>query len=126
MLHLNNKIPTIYGVPDHLHQVVVNLLLNAVDAMQESENPCVTIKTKHSNEHVLLSISDVGKGIPEEKQNRIFEPFYTTKDVGKGTGLGLSVSHGIVSKMGGDITVDSEVGQGTTFTITIPIEESLA
>lgn len=117
-----SNLPKIEGVPDQLHQVIVNLLLNAVDAMQDVEDPVITIRTEYQHPQIELSISDIGQGIPEEQQDRIFEPFYTTKEVGKGTGLGLSVSHGIVSKMGGTINVDSEEGEGTTFTITLPTE----
>lgn len=122
-LQLSPDISQIYGVPDHLHQVIVNLLLNAVDAMQEVNQPKITIETRQENQQIKFTITDIGKGIAEEEQNRIFEPFYTTKEVGKGTGLGLSVSHGIITKMGGTIDVESEVGSGTTFIITLPLEE---
>lgn len=122
-LDLASNIPQIEGVPDHLHQVIVNLLLNAVDAMQEIQDPQIIIKTTTGGQIITLAISDIGQGIPKEQQNRIFEPFYTTKEVGKGTGLGLSVSHGIITKMGGTIEVDSEPGHGTTFTITLPTDQ---
>lgn len=122
-LELASNLPQIEGVPDQLHQVMVNLLLNAVDAMQEVENPAITIHTEFRNSQIEIAISDIGQGIPEEQQDRIFEPFYTTKEVGKGTGLGLSVSHGIITKMGGTIEVNSEPGQGTTFTITLPTQQ---
>lgn len=122
-LQLATDIPQINAVPDHLHQVIVNLLLNAVDAMKDKENPKITLQTQLQNQQILLTVSDIGKGIPADVQDRIFEPFYTTKDVGKGTGLGLSVSHGIITKMGGTINVKSEVDHGTTFTITLPLEE---
>ncbi|MFH5832115.1 nitrogen regulation protein NR(II) [Halalkalibaculum sp. DA3122] len=121
-LNLNPDLPTILCVPDHIHQVLVNLLLNAVDAMNEVEDPEVNINTKRMEEPegVCIMVSDIGTGISEEHLDRIFEPFFTTKEVGAGTGLGLSVSHGIINKMGGTISVESEVGQGTTFTITLP------
>ena len=70
-----------------------------------------------------ISISDTGSGIAEEKLNKIFEPFFTTKPVGKGTGLGLSIAYDIVKKHNGEITVESEMGKGTTFTVQIPVVE---
>lgn len=121
-LDLSSRLPKIEGVPDHIHQVVVNLLLNAVDAMKEVKNPEITIKTWREDKLAKMAIKDIGKGIPEKELNRIFEPFFTTKEVGSGTGLGLSVSHGIITKMGGTIEVESEVGEGTTFIINMPIE----
>jgi len=120
-LSLGAEVPTLRGVPDQMHQVIVNILLNAVDAMAGVEKPKITIKTWRDQNLVKLSITDVGTGIPEEAQNHIFEPFYTTKEVGKGTGLGLSVSHGIITKMGGHIRVFSSEGKGTTFTIILSV-----
>ncbi len=121
-LQLSPNLPKIYCVPDHIHQVLVNLLLNAVDAMKDVDNPRVTVKTNRTQnpEGVQIQVSDIGTGIDEEHIDHIFEPFYTTKEVGAGTGLGLSVSHGIINKLGGSITVDSEKGTGTTFVITLP------
>lgn len=121
-LELSHRLPKIEGVPDHIHQVVVNILLNAVDAMKGMKEQKITVQTRTNDKMTELSISDNGKGMSEEVQNRIFEPFFTTKDVGSGTGLGLSVSHGIITKMGGSIEVDSEAGEGTTFTIKLPPE----
>lgn len=122
-LNLSPELGKLRGVPDHLHQVMVNLLLNAVDAMEDVTNPEIIIKTWQENGRARISVSDIGKGISREEQSRIFEPFYTTKEVGSGTGLGLSVSHGIINKMDGTIEVDSEPGQGATFIITLPIKE---
>lgn len=120
-LNLSGNLPSISCVPDQIHQVLVNLLLNAVDAMKETANPKITISTLKQQENIKLTVVDVGKGIKEENQSRIFEPFFTTKDVGRGTGLGLSVSHGIINKMGGSIRAESEYGKGTTFIIKLPI-----
>jgi len=121
-LELSHRLPKIEGVPDHIHQVVVNILLNAVDAMKGMKEQKITVQTRMNGKMTELSISDIGKGMSEEVQNRIFEPFFTTKDVGSGTGLGLSVSHGIITKMGGNIEVASEIDEGTTFTINLPPE----
>ena len=103
-----------------LQQVVINLVINAVDAMEE--NGVLTIETRKApkNQEILLQISDTGKGIPENILPLIFEPFFTTKKVGKGTGLGLSIVHGIVTHAGGKIDVASSP-KGATFTVRLPI-----
>lgn len=123
-LKLEPDLPSIICVPDHIHQVLVNLLLNAVDAMEGVDEPSISIETEKVTdpERILIRVSDVGTGIKQENLERIFEPFFTTKEVGSGTGLGLSVSHGIIKKMGGTITAESEIGKGTTFLISLPIE----
>jgi len=124
-LNLSTSLPRISSVPDQIHQVLVNLLLNAVDAMKEVKDPRITINTQEKEEGAIeLSIADVGKGIKEENKSRIFEPFFTTKDVGSGTGLGLSVSHGIINKMNGSIHAESTYGKGTTFFIQLPINNT--
>ncbi|NGP87052.1 two-component system sensor histidine kinase NtrB [Fodinibius halophilus] len=121
-MNLEDNLPPITCVPDQIHQVLVNLFLNAVDAMEGISEPVVTITTIREEQHIKLKVADVGKGITEEDQSRIFEPFFTTKEVGSGTGLGLSVSHGIISKMDGSIWVESEPGEGATFIIELPIK----
>lgn len=123
-LDLSNDLQRISCVPDQIHQVLVNLLLNAVDAMQEVDDPKVTISTRQKDGNIEMSITDIGKGIKEEHKSRIFEPFFTTKEVGNGTGLGLSVSHGIINKMNGSIQVESTYGEGTSFNIQLPIKNS--
>ncbi|MDZ7772751.1 MAG: PAS domain S-box protein [Balneolaceae bacterium] len=123
-LDLSPELPPIICVPDQLQQVFVNLLLNAVDAMEGREEPRVEIATRVTEDHIELSVRDNGKGIPEEQQPRIFEPFFTTKEVGRGTGLGLSVSHGIITRMDGAIVVDSTPGEGALFTIRLPINDT--
>ena len=103
----------------HLSQVFMNLLVNAAQAIEKWGK--VTVKTWVQGEDIYVSITDTGSGIPVENQKMIFEPFFTTKAAGKGTGLGLSISYDIVNMHSGDITVESEVGKGSTFTIRIPI-----
>ncbi|MDR8391345.1 PAS domain S-box protein [Aliifodinibius sp. S!AR15-10] len=122
-LELSPNLPEVLCVPDHIHQVLVNLLLNAVDAMKEIEEPKIIVETTRTKEPdgIQIKVSDIGTGITEEHMDHIFEPFFTTKEVGAGTGLGLSVSHGIINKMGGNIAVDSTPGEGTTFNIVLPI-----
>jgi PAS domain S-box-containing protein len=102
-----------------LSQVLMNLAVNASDAMPDGG--VFTIRTGADGERmVYLSVEDTGHGIPDEIRTQIFDPFFTTKDVGKGTGLGLSVVHGIVAQHGGRIEVESAVGKGTTFKVTLP------
>lgn len=115
-----SDLPRVSCNPSHLLQVVMNILINAAQAIEERGK--VTICTSVKGQSILISIQDTGSGISPENQKRLFTPFFTTKPVGKGTGLGLSVSYGIISKMGGEILVESQVGVGSTFTIQIPIK----
>jgi len=105
--------------PQQLNQVFMNLLVNAAHAIEKQGE--ITINTRHEDDSILVAISDTGVGIPEKDLGRIFDPFFTTKEIGKGTGLGLSITYDIVKKHNGDITVHSEVGNGTTFTVRIPV-----
>jgi signal transduction histidine kinase len=105
-----------------LNQVFMNLLTNAAQALGEKgAGGTIKIRTAQTNGKVIITVADDGPGIPADMLPRIFDPFFTTKDVGQGSGLGLSIVHGIVERHGGTIAVDSHVGQGTTFTITLPI-----
>ena len=113
------ELPRIQCLPFQLKQVFMNLLVNAAHAIEQRGT--ITISTRRDGEHVVVCVSDTGKGIDPRHLNRIFEPFFTTKPVGVGTGLGLSVSYSIVQKHNGRIEVESELGQGTTFRITLPI-----
>ena len=115
------KIPLTKCNLGQLNQVFMNLLINAVQAIEEHGE--ISIKTERRDGDIVVSISDTGSGIQEDKLNRIFEPFFTTKEVGKGTGLGLSIAYDIVKKHSGEILVTSEIGKGSTFTITIPVVE---
>jgi len=112
-------LPRISANKTHLEQVVVNLLNNAIDA--SSPNGTVVIRTRVHDDGVEIWVRDWGKGIPEADLERIFDPFYTTKDVGEGTGLGLSISYGIVSAHGGRINVESRPEEGTTVTVRLPV-----
>ncbi|MFY0625843.1 MAG: hypothetical protein JXR07_06100 [Reichenbachiella sp.] len=115
----DHSMQTIKCLPGQLNQVFVNLIGNASDAIDFKGT--ITIRTTNlDDDNIQLQIQDDGKGISEEVQRKIFDPFYTTKSVGKGTGLGLSITYGIIEKHGGSIKVDSEVGKGTVFTVTIP------
>ncbi|MEO8057096.1 MAG: ATP-binding protein [Burkholderiales bacterium] len=113
-------LPNVRCLPSELNQVFMNLLVNAAHAVHK-ERGTITVRTGTESEEVWVEIEDDGGGIPSENLKRIFDPFFTTKPVGKGTGLGLSLSYGIVKKHGGRIEVDSEVGRGTRFRVTLPI-----
>ena len=105
--------------PGPLNQVIMNVIANAIDAIEgEGE---ITITTGQSDSMFVISVADTGKGIPESIRERIFEPFYTTKPVGEGTGLGLSISYGIIQEHKGRIEVRSEEGKGTEMIIKIPM-----
>lgn len=113
---------------NQMQSVIINILINAIDSMEPGGhiiiNTSLTLSTeKYSKKGIEISITDTGCGISPEKLDKLFEPFYTTKEVGKGTGLGLSVSYGIVERHGGTIRVKSKVGQGSTFIIWLPLEE---
>jgi two-component system NtrC family sensor kinase len=112
-------IPELVTDRNQLQQVLLNILNNSIDAM--SGRGKITITTSLEGKKVRITLTDTGKGIKPDHLDKIFMPFFTTKEVGKGTGLGLSVSYGIIKNLGGEITVASTVGVGTTFTITLPI-----
>jgi two-component system NtrC family sensor kinase len=111
--------PEVQGVEHKLQQVFLNLFLNARDAMPKGG--WLTIVTRAERDGAVVEIADTGSGIPAEQLSRIYDPFFTTKEIGKGTGLGLSITYGIVQEHGGTITCDSQVGQGTRFSIRLPL-----
>ncbi|MEZ5359816.1 MAG: ATP-binding protein [Candidatus Zixiibacteriota bacterium] len=113
-------IPQLYCRLNQLNQVFLILLINAGQAI--TENGKIHISTMADEQNIYIKIRDNGSGIPEPILNRIFEPFFTTKEVGKGTGLGLSLAYDIIVKHNGIINVNSEIGVGTEFTITLPIK----
>jgi two-component system NtrC family sensor kinase len=104
-----------------MQQVFMNLIINAAEAMAGTGRLSVTTAFEVDREAIQITFRDTGHGIREENVGRIFDPFFTTKEVGHGTGLGLAISYGIVKEHGGTITVESEVGKGTAFTIELPI-----
>jgi PAS domain S-box-containing protein len=116
---LSPSAPFVQGIEYKLQQVFLNLFLNARDAMPRGG--WLTIVTRAAGDAVAVEIGDTGSGIPPDHLSRIYDPFFTTKDIGKGTGLGLSITYGIVQEHGGTITCDSIVGQGTRFTLTLPV-----
>jgi two-component system NtrC family sensor kinase len=128
-LDLDRTLPPIWIDADQIKQVIMNMLVNAQHAVEEKGS--ITVSTRRSTDPrapatepkpmVAISVIDTGCGIPEANLRRIFDPFFTSKDVGKGTGLGLSVSHGIVEAHGGLIDVQSKVGEGSTFRVFLPL-----
>jgi len=109
-------------VPGGTLHVITNIVKNALDELPEGGE--LVIRSSSDENSLAVSVSDNGPGIPEDIREKIFEPFFTTKKIGKGTGLGLSICQQIVEKQGGSLRVDSEVGRGTTFTITLPRNEA--
>jgi two-component system NtrC family sensor kinase len=130
-LDLDRTLPPIWIDADQIKQVIMNMLVNAQHAVEEKGS--IVISTRRATEPrapaqaaepvpmVVVSIVDTGCGISENNLRRIFDPFFTSKDVGKGTGLGLSVSHGIIESHGGLIEVESKVGEGSTFRVFLPL-----
>ena len=102
-----------------LNQVFMNLLINATESIENHGE--ILIKTSFEEDNIVVFISDTGCGIPPEIVSKIFEAFFTTKEIGKGTGLGLSISYEIIKKHNGSISVISVLGKGTSFTVRIPI-----
>ena len=118
-------LPEIECLPSQLNQVFMNVLVNAAQSIETKG--VITVSSGMSGAHnVRLEISDTGQGIAPEHLDRIFDPFFTTKPVGKGTGLGLSLSYGIIRKHRGNIEIQSKVGAGTTFRITLPVSQETA
>lgn len=121
--NLAPQLPPVVASRSQFHQVFMNIIMNAVQAMDEKG--ALTLSTCYNAEKdaVEVSISDTGRGIPPDQIDRIFDPFFTTKESGHGTGLGLSISYGIITAHHGTIRVESKLGQGTTFTISLPVAQ---
>lgn len=124
--HLDAALPQVWGDADLIKQVMMNLLVNAQQAVDKEgrisvETRLITPSDTHEQQTVEISVRDNGCGIPQANLQRIFDPFFTSKEVGKGTGLGLSVSYGIVKAHGGKISVESTVGEGTVFHVQLPV-----
>jgi two-component system NtrC family sensor kinase len=122
MTELDGNLKPVLSDPSQLQQVFLNLITNAIDAHDGKPYGAIRISTQADDEHQQARIvfADTGSGIPKEILSKIFDPFFTTKAVGKGTGLGLSICYSIMQRLGGSISVRSEVGQGTEFTLTVP------
>ena len=120
-VELSEDLPLVHANGNQLQQVLMNLMMNAQQAM-DGGSGAVTLRSRPTIEgEVEILVEDNGPGMPEDVRSKIFEPFFTTKPTGKGTGLGLSVSFGIIEDHSGEIVVESEPGEGTTFSIKLPV-----
>ena len=118
---LEDDIPTILGDSSGLRQVFMNLMINACHAIKDGGRVEISATYSDTDQAVIVQVSDTGCGIAHEVIDRIWDPFFTTKEVGKGVGLGLALSYNIVKRHGGEITVESHEGKGSTFTVTLPV-----
>jgi len=125
-LDLASDLPRVYCDPSQIEQVLLALVMNSIDAMPRGGNLWMRARVLPDSEQIEIQVRDDGSGIPPEILPHIFEPFLTTKESGRGVGLGLAISHSIVERHHGGIEVQSEVGRGTTFTITLPIDGKAA
>lgn len=119
VLEIEPDLPMILADGGQIQQAVIALATNAIDAMPDGGT--LTFRVASKGNRILIEVADTGAGIPQENMPKIFEPFFTTKDVGKGTGLGLAVCYGIISEHNGRISVRSNLGKGTTFSILLPV-----
>ncbi|HQU91655.1 MAG TPA: ATP-binding protein [Pyrinomonadaceae bacterium] len=122
VLELADELPQVNADSGQIQQAVIALATNAIDAMPDGGT--LTFRTAAQHKSIAIEIKDTGAGIPAEDLSKIFEPFFTTKEVGKGTGLGLAVCYGIITDHAGRLSVRSNVGKGTTFTILLPVSEA--
>ena len=121
----NDSLPKIYTVPEQFQQVLVNLLLNALDAVKEvQDSPVIIIERTVEDDWIVVKVIDQGIGMTEEQVRQAFEPFYTTKSPAEGTGLGLAVSYRIVEALGGRIRIESSPGAGTIVTVSFPVVDT--
>jgi two-component system NtrC family sensor kinase len=120
---MSANLPPIYGEKKSLQQVFLNLFINAIQAMLDGGSLLIKARPSPDGQWMVIDVQDTGIGIDPEHLSQIFDPFYSTKQVGRGTGLGLSVTYGIVEKHGGHIEVKSRKGEGATFTVTLPLHQ---
>lgn len=120
-IETEEDLPLVRAVSTQLEQVLINLICNAVDALENVKEKKLAIRVTRQNNKVEAIFADNGSGMPEEVTDKMFEPFFTTKEVGKGTGLGLSIVYGIIKEHNGDITCHSIPGEGTSFTLSLPV-----
>ena len=127
---LDETLPSVPCQPGEINQVLLNLIVNAVDAVtdalgstSEMDKGMIRISTSRIDTWIEIQISDTGTGIPESVQEKIFDPFYTTKPLGKGTGQGLAIAASVIANHGGTLTFETIPGSGTTFHIRLPLEE---
>jgi signal transduction histidine kinase len=117
-IRLDDGLPKVQADESQIRQIVMNLMVNALQAMEKGGR--LTVTTKFSEGRTMLSVQDTGTGIPDDIKDKIFLPFFTTKEMHMGTGIGLSVVHGIVKSHGGDIEASSAPGKGAEFRVWLP------
>ena len=123
-LHLAEGLPTFVGNSQKIEQVLINLIVNASQAMPDDRKGLIIVKTCTEDNHIVVDIKDNGQGMAEKTMKQIFDPFFTTKRARGGTGLGLAISYRIIQEHGGRISVTSKPGEGSTFTIRIPYSQA--
>jgi two-component system NtrC family sensor kinase len=121
-LKLQDNLPNIFCDFKQIQQTIMALLINAMEAMPQGGKIFIVTKSMHGKK-VEITLKDTGEGIPRENLRNIFDPFFSTKEAGKGTGLGLFVAYGIIQEHKGTIKAESELGKGTTFFITLPVDD---
>jgi two-component system NtrC family sensor kinase len=121
VMNLDENLPKVVIDPSQIVRVFINLIVNAAEAMEGNGRLTITSKKDAANKCIEVDVTDTGPGIPEENLDKIFDPFFTTKETGHGVGLGLAISYGIIKEHKGSISVESEVGKGTIFTVRLPI-----
>ena len=114
-------LPMVVVDPSQMQQVFLNMIINAAEAMEDGGELTLDTRLNSTENFIEISITDTGHGIPEENFDKLFDPFFTTKEVGHGTGLGLAISYGIIKEHGGEISVESKVGEGSTFLLRLPL-----
>lgn len=122
------NLPHVMCMPGELNQVFLNLIINAVHAIQEKKSDHlgkITVRTQSEQDRVIIEISDTGTGIPKAIRSRIFDPFFTTKEIGKGTGQGLSICYNVIESHKGKLTFETQEGKGTTFRIELQVSPNL-
>ena len=124
VLNLDAQLPAVYAVGDHITQVIMNLLINAADASEGriDPRPRIVISTSRYEKGVVVTVTDNGAGMDKVTLGRVFEEYFTTKPMGKGSGIGMAISKSLIESGGGDISMESELGIGTTVTLHIPTE----
>ncbi len=121
IMDLDSDLPSIVIDPSQVQRVFINMIVNAAEAMNGNGRLIMTTRRDTNRGCIEVTFTDTGMGISEENLEKIFDPFFTTKETGHGVGLGLAISYGIIKEHGGSISVESEVGKGTTFTIRLPV-----
>jgi two-component system NtrC family sensor kinase len=121
VMHFETNLPTVVVDPSQMQQVFLNMIINAAEAMEDGGKLTIDTRSNSTENSIEISITDTGYGIPEDLFDKLFDPFFTTKEVDHGTGLGLAISYGIIKEHGGEISIESKVGEGSTFLIRLPL-----